>query len=357
VSFLLGLLVCSRASAHDPFEVTTDAHIDDHGLNVRTTLSLHTAGRMCLAGPDRERRLVPGDFQLFRAAFERCARDYFALGSGAKRLELRSLSLQLSVENDLEMRLLYARPVESPLSFDARGLHGLSERAGVVLTVTGQRTFLGQKLLRPDDPRLELPITAEAEALGTPPLPTFGRFVRLGVVHISSGADHLLFLLGLIAVCRRLRTAAILVSCFTVAHSLTLALSALDLLTLSARVVEPLIAASIVLVGLENLYLGQEPEGRWLSRWLVTFGFGLVHGLGFAGALRGLGLGSSGTPIWTPLLGFNLGVELAQMAAAGALLVLLWQLRKRPLFARLPQLLSIVVTLFGLFWLIQRTAT
>jgi len=179
LSLLLGLSVCARASAHDPFEVTTDAHIDDQGLNVRTTLSLLTAGRMCLAGPDRERRLTPSDFPRFRADFERCARDYFAIQAGARRLDLRSLSLQLSVENDLEMRLLYPRPVASPLSFDARGLHGLSERAGVLLTVTGQRTFLGQKLLRSDDPRLELPITEEAEALGTPALSSVGRFVPL----------------------------------------------------------------------------------------------------------------------------------------------------------------------------------
>ena len=154
--------------------------------------------------------------------------------------------------------------------------------AGVVLTATGARTFLGQKVLRPDDTAFAIPITAEAEAPGTPPLPGFRGYARLGVEHILTGIDHLLFLLGLLVACRRFRTVAAIVTCFTVAHSVTLALAALDVVTLSSRVVEPLIAATIVFVGVENLIRGDEPKGRWL----LTFAFGLLHGLGFAGALK-----------------------------------------------------------------------
>ena len=141
--------------------------------------------------------------------------------------------------------------------------------AGVVLTATGARTFLGQKVLRPDDAAFEIPITGEAEAPGTPPLPGFRAYVRLGVEHILTGIDHLLFLLGLLVVCRRFRTVAAIVTCFTVAHSVTLALAALEVVTLSSRVVEPLIAATIVLVGVENLMRGDEPRGAlgcWRSR-------------------------------------------------------------------------------------------
>ena len=344
-------------SAHDPFEITSDAHIDADGLNVRTTLSLTTAARTCLSGPDRERRLVAADFEPLRPAFERCARAYYSITAAGQPLALRSLSLQLGVEDDLEIRLIDARPTRTPLVFDAQGLKGLPARAGIVLTVTGRHTFLGQKVLRPDDARFELPITEDAEAIGTPLLPTFGRFLRLGVEHISSGADHLLFLLGLLVVCRRVKTVAIIVSCFSLAHSITLALSTFEILTLSSRWVEPLIAATIVLVGLENLWLGQEPEGRWWSRWLATFAFGLVHGLGFAGALRGRGLGSFGTSVWQPLLAFNLGVELGQMAIACVLLVLLRQLARVATLKHLPQAVSILVTLVGAFWLVQRLTT
>jgi hydrogenase/urease accessory protein HupE len=356
LSLALGLLLSSTAGAHDPFEITSDAHIDEHGLNLHTTWSLSTASQVCLRGAARTRRLQVAEFAQFREQFERCAQSYYSLDAGGKKLSVRSLSLSLSPEDDLEMRVVYARPEASPLVFDAVGLKGLRPGAGVVLTVTGRRTFLGQKLLSPDDTRLELPITAEGEAPGTPPLPSFGRFLRLGVEHILRGADHLAFLLGVLVVCRRLRTAAILVSCFTVAHSLTLALSAFDLITLSSRIVEPLIALSIVLVGVENLYLGKEPEGRWLSRRLTTFGFGLVHGLGFAAALRQLGLGQAGTSVWPQLLAFNLGVELGQLAVGCALLWLSWRLRRVVNFARLPQLVSIAVSLLGLFWLFQRVA-
>jgi hypothetical protein len=164
----LGLLWAARVSAHDPFEITSDAHVDASGLNVHTTLSLDTAVRLCLAAAAPARRLVRGDFEQFRAPLAGCARDYYLITSGRERLAVRSLSLQLSPEDDLEVRAVHARPIESPLSFDAQGLKGLPEHGGVVLTVTGQRSFLGQKVLRPGDMRLELPITSEGEAIGAP---------------------------------------------------------------------------------------------------------------------------------------------------------------------------------------------
>jgi hydrogenase/urease accessory protein HupE len=223
--------------------------------------------------------------------------------------------------------------------------------AGVVLTATGARTFLGQKVLRPDDTILEIPITAEAEAAGTPPLPGFRRYARLGVEHILTGVDHLLFLLGLLVACRRFRTVAAIVTCFTVAHSVTLALAALDVVTLSSRVVEPLIAATIVFVGAENLVRGDEPRGRWL----LAFVFGLVHGLGFAGALKEIGLGAGGTSIAGPLVAFNLGVELGQLAVAAPLLFVIWKLRRLPWFSRHgARAVSLIVAAVGLVWLAQR---
>ena len=92
-----------------------------------------------------------------------------------------------------------------------------------------------------------------------------------------------------------------------------------------SRVVEPLIAATIVIVGVENLLRGDEPRGRWV----LTFGFGLVHGLGFAGALKAIGLGTAGTSVVGPLVAFNLGVELGQLPVAAPLL-LLWSFDRCP---------------------------
>jgi hypothetical protein len=115
--------------------------------------------------------------------------------------------------------------------------------------------------------------------------------------------------------------------------------------------VEPLIAATIVFVGVENVVRGDEPRGRWA----LTFGFGLVHGLGFASALRNIGLGAFGTSIVGPLVAFNLGVELGQLTVASALLLLLWRLRRIPWFARHgTRAVSWLVAAVGLVWLAQR---
>jgi hypothetical protein len=171
LSIALGLLAPARASAHDPLEITTDAHIDASALNVHTTLALDTAARICLNAEAPARRLTAADFPALRQQFTGCARGFYALGSGGKPLALLSLSLSVSPEDDLEMRAAYARPKASPLSFDASGLKGLPPAAGIVLTVTGQRSFLGQKLLRPDDTRFERAITAQGEEIGTPPPP------------------------------------------------------------------------------------------------------------------------------------------------------------------------------------------
>lgn len=354
LALLLVFALARSAGAHDPFEITTDAHVSSDGLGVHTTLSLSTAGRACLDGADAERRLEPVDFEVYRAQFESCARDYYRITSGGEELPLHTAKVQLSVEADVEMQLVYARPSRSPLIFDAVRLKRLVPRAGVVITVTGVRTFLGQKVLRPDDSALELPITEEAEALGTPPLPSFQRYLVLGIEHILSGFDHLLFLCGLLVVCRRVRSVAAIVTAFTLAHSLTLALAALNLVRLSPRIVEPLIAATIVLVGLENLWRRSEPEGPWVARWLVAFGFGLVHGLGFASALRELGLGTYGTSVVGPLVAFNLGVELGQLSVAALLLAVMWNLPRAGRWQQLPRVISLAIAAIGFIWLVQR---
>lgn len=181
----------------------------------------------------------------------------------------------------------------------------------------------------------------------------FAAFLRLGVEHIWTGYDHLLFLFGLLVVCVSFRSSVAIISCFTLAHSLTLALATLDLVNLPSRYTEPLIAASIVYVGVENLVRrGAEPRGRWA----LTFLFGLIHGFGFASVLRELGVGQGGSELALPLFTFNLGVELGQIAIAAAVLPVIWQARKNEKFRRrgVPAL-SAVVALAGLYWLLERT--
>src|SRR5215831_11482235 len=179
------------------------------------------------------------------------------------------------------------------------------------------------------------------------PSGTHQAFLVLGVQHILTGYDHLFFLLGILLSCRTIAACFRSVSAFTVSHSLTLALSSVGIVHLPPQLVECLIAVSIVYIGLENI-LRPTIHGRWK----LTFAFGLVHGLGFASALTELAAGS-GLGLITPLLLFNCGVEIGQIAVASLAGPLLWNFRNR--FERKVTFsCGIVVTVAGLYWLAQR---
>ena len=174
----------------------------------------------------------------------------------------------------------------------------------------------------------------------------FLEYLRLGLNHIFLGYDHIAFLLALLFV-RRFAELVKVITAFTVAHTITLAVAALGWVSLPSRLVETAIAASIVYVAAENLIRPAAPH-----RWRITFAFGLVHGFGFAAVLRELGLPSAG--LVRSLLGFNLGVELGQLAiAAVGWPVLLWVMR-RPWGERVRLAVSALLLLFGLAWLIDR---
>ena len=177
---------------------------------------------------------------------------------------------------------------------------------------------------------------------------TFVSYVVMGVDHIVGGIDHLLFLLALLALSTSFWQTVKIVTAFTVAHSITLSLAALGLVAVPSAIVEPLIAASIVWVAVENL-VAPAGAGR---RWLIAGLFGLIHGLGFASALIELDL--TRETLVRALVGFNLGVELGQLVfVAVALPPLVWASRPGRL-PRLPQILSVIVALIGVVWLVER---
>ncbi len=179
-----------------------------------------------------------------------------------------------------------------------------------------------------------------------------GEFVALGVRHILGGFDHLAFLIALVVASRGLRALIGVVTSFTLAHSLSLGCAALGWIVPPARAVELVIALSIVFVALRNLL-----EDRPRRLWPEAFGFGLVHGLGFAGAL-------SATLAAEPqklraLFGFNLGVEIGQLAVVLLAVALLAAARRgaaaerlAPRWVRLPA--SLVVALLGSYWVVSR---
>ncbi|MBK7875998.1 MAG: HupE/UreJ family protein [Planctomycetes bacterium] len=148
-----------------------------------------------------------------------------------------------------------------------------------------------------------------------------GAYVHLGVEHILLGYDHVAFVLALVVASRRVRALLVVVTAFTLAHSLTLASAAMGWFDLPGNVVEPVIALSIAWVGARNV-LAEAPKRLWPE----AFGFGLVHGLGFAGAVRET-LAAEPEKLGA-LFGFNVGVEVGQLAIVGVALVLLALLRR-----------------------------
>ncbi len=182
-------------------------------------------------------------------------------------------------------------------------------------------------------------------------------YTSIGVHHIlPDGADHILFVLAIFLASVHFRALIIQVSAFTIAHTVTLALAASGVVTPSPAIVEPLIALTIGFVAVENIFF------TVMTKWrpAVVFGFGLVHGLGFAGFFGGLGLPPG--QFWAALISFNLGVEIGQILVIGvaaALGILLRRLLRDPSGARqyrrfvvLPG--SALIGLFGFWWAVER---
>jgi hydrogenase/urease accessory protein HupE len=176
------------------------------------------------------------------------------------------------------------------------------------------------------------------------------RFVPAGIHHILIGPDHLLFLVGLLLLGGSIRQLIAVVTAFTIAHSITLSLAALSLVTPPARIVEPAIALSIIYVGADNLMVH---GGRDVRAW-IAFAFGLIHGFGFANVLREMDLPSRALG-WS-LFSFNIGVEIGQVVVVMAVASALAALRSRSEAAgrRLALAGSIVVIAAGTYWFIQR---
>jgi hypothetical protein len=343
--FLVAVLLSSAtpAAAHDAFEITAEARFSPAALELRITMAAATAARACAGAAAPE-------------ALAACARRLFEITAGGQPWPARSADARRTVENDVELTVRYDRPAPGPVSFEAVFLDRLPDPTyGAVLTVEGDGVFLGQKLLGVEGGRA-LTVALGGRAVTPTAGEVFRSYLALGVRHILAGHDHLLFLAGLLIMCRRLRDALVLVTCFTAAHSVTLALGAADVWSPPGRLVEPLIAASIVFVGVENLLRARATSlQRSRARWTLAFAFGLLHGMSFAGALREAGLASSGAVLVLSLLAFNLGVELGQVVAAGWFLLAIALLRRTRAFSRWgTQALSALVVAAGLWWLVMR---
>ena len=184
---------------------------------------------------------------------------------------------------------------------------------------------------------------------------TMQRYLVTGIEHIFLGYDHIAFLVGVVLWARRIVPVIKIVTAFTIAHSITLSLAALNIVVIPSIVVEPAIAASIVFVAMENFFSRDIDD-----RWRVTFVFGLIHGFGFAGALREVGLPANA--VVTALAAFNVGVEIGQVAIVAIVVPTLIALdrlmatdRAKPVRATsLVYGLSALISLLGSYWFFTR---
>lgn len=284
--------------------------------------------------------------ELVRAAAElrRLASASFVLaGAWASTAEL--LDARIAENRDVELTLRFVDVGDGTATLELPLLQRLARGHrcyAALVDATGAVQF--DALLQPTQatfvvPADEVPATGFGQA---------GTFFVLGIEHILIGFDHLAFLLALFAAGITWRSAVATITAFTVAHSLTLLAAATGLVGLPAGLVEACIAASIVVVAVANL----RHRGA-AHRWPLAFGFGLVHGFGFANVLAELRVGDD---TLLPLLTFNLGVEVGQLAFAVAALPLLAFAARALPRCRVLDCVSVLVGFAGVLWLIERVA-
>jgi hydrogenase/urease accessory protein HupE len=326
----------ASAQAHDPGLSSATLTVGDREITAAVIFNARDIASASAGKPAANPSLAP-DILLLRVA--------------GKAIPTKLDAVERDQNANVVFRLSYIRPTSGPIELSSGIIDRLpfGHRQFVSIhSATG--VSLGDHFLSARENHFAIELAAAPTASSF--RPGFVDFLLLGIRHILTGYDHLLFLFGLLIVCRNARAAAVLITCFTVAHSFTLALSTFGLVNLQSRVVEPAIAASIVYVGIENLWGKSQLSGRWI----LTLVFGLVHGLGFASVLREMGVANTGIQAAIPLLAFNLGVELGQLSVAAIALPLIWRFRQHPAFLKsgIPAC-SLVIALAGSYWFLERT--
>ena len=170
-------------------------------------------------------------------------------------------------------------------------------------------------------------------------------FIKTGIHHIFIGYDHIAFIIGIVIIILSFKQAVKIVTAFTIAHSITLILSALDIIVIQQSIAELIIALSIAYIGFENLY-----SKKIKKRWAIAFIFGLFHGFGFSAVLKEIGL-PKGFEIIS-LLSFNVGVEIGQLAIVGLIIPMMLYFKKYSWFNSFKSFSSGIIFSLGIFWFI-----
>ena len=353
LAVLFSFLPLQYAKAHDPGLSSLTIRQLPNGLEATLTLAVKDAAQIAELDQDQDGTVTQAEFGRNQSQFDVAVASQIVIAVNGKVVKDSSIHSRLDENNNVEARLNFHGAGFSSLEIQSKIIASLPFGHRQYLQIQNSRgQTIFERLLSAATDRATVEVAhARSNTAALEAVSSFTNFLCLGVKHILTGYDHLLFLIGLLLVARGFFASLGIITSFTIAHSITLAVATLGLVQIPSRIVESLIAASIVFVGIENLLRGDIPK----ARRVVPFGFGLIHGFGFASALREAGIGSGTGGIVLPLFSFNLGVELGQIMVAALALPIIWKLRENPLFiARWAPACSAAVVLLGSFWFVQR---
>jgi hydrogenase/urease accessory protein HupE len=339
------LALAAPATAHPvPFSYL-DLHID--GTTIDATLVVHVFDAAHeLKSTEPEQLLDSGSLPNTAAALEQILTPRLDIQADGRVLHPAWLGAEpIPDRQSIRMHMRYGASSVPGVVAVAAVLFPYDPQHQTFLNVYEGETLRSQSILDAGHARVEY---YSGTRQGT--WAVVRKFVPAGVHHILVGPDHLLFLIGLLLLGGTIRQLTVVVTSFTIAHSITLSLAALNLVTPPARIIEPAIALSIVYVGFDNLLVR---GGRDMRAW-IAFTFGFIHGFGFANVLREMDLPARALG-WS-LFSFNLGVEIGQLLVVIAVASALGALRSHSeaLGRRLAFAGSLVVIAAGAFWFIQR---
>jgi hydrogenase/urease accessory protein HupE len=353
LAVLFSLLPLQYAQGHDPGLSSLTIRPRTNSLEATLTLAVRDAAQLAELDEDHDGIVTQAEFAQTRSQLETAVARQLLIAADGKIAKDSSIHSRLDGNNNVEVCLNFHAIGFSSLEIQSKMLAFLPLGHRQYLQIQnslGETVFEQLLSAAAERATVQMPHTNASTAMFEAAR-SFANFLSLGVQHILTGYDHLLFLFGLLLVAGGFFSSLGIITSFTIAHSITLAVATLQLVQIPSRIVEPLIAASIVFVGIENLLRGDIPK----ARRMVPFGFGLIHGFGFASALREAGFRSGTGGIVLPLFSFNLGVELGQIMVAALALPIIWKLRETPMFiARWVPACSAAVVLLGSFWFVQR---
>lgn len=339
------------SAAHDPGLSSADLTIKEQGVDAKITFSLQDIEAFVPMDSDQDAEVTNAEREAVKPKIAEWVLQGVQLTVDGQPVQPGAAGIvNFDEKNNAFIEFNYSQTPGQQLQLQANFLNKLPTTHKQFLTVKNVAGHdLGKKMLSQQDNSFILLLADSGEAHTDP---TFTGFLELGIEHIVTGYDHLLFLFSLLVVTREFWAAFKIITFFTIAHSITLGLAGANIVNIPGSIVEPLIAATIIYVGVENIIRGDHPKGR---QWL-TFFFGLIHGFGFAAVLREMGISSLETGILLPLFSFNLGVEIGQIVVASLVLPIIWWLHKKPqIEPYLTPVCSTLAVIAGAWWLIERT--